>query len=269
MKKLLIFILAMICLDVEASDNNPGDNESIAIDSENFPSYAFRDLLLNRYDSNHDGLLSSSEFSAVKQFDLHQRKIDNLKGIEYFTEVTKLACQDNYLVQLDVSKNTKLETLNCYRNQLTTLTVSDNPAISNLQCYNNKITSLDVSSCTALQNLYCYGNNINADEMQKLINSLPTVTNGNFRPVYIPSEETNAIITNEQVKTAKAKGWTTYYFDKDSNTWKEYEGNTAGVQLLENRKNPSDIVLYNLKGQRVDNNIKGIVIYKGKKLLRK
>ena len=118
------------------------------------------------------------------------QKIRSLKGIEYFTELTSLYCEMNELTSLDVSGNKKLEIL---------------------ACRGNDLTSLDVSENTALTKLYCCFNMIKYSGMEKLVNSLPNVSSGNFQ-VYCPysispfgSDEN--VISRDQVATAKAKGW--------------------------------------------------------------
>ena len=47
------------------------------------------------------------------------QKITSLKGIEYFSHITDLACEGNRIANLDVTKNGQLTTLSCGSNQLT------------------------------------------------------------------------------------------------------------------------------------------------------
>lgn len=51
-------------------------------------------------------------------------KLTSLKGIEFFTELTKLSCWGNHITELDLSHNTKLKELACYNNDLTRLDIS-------------------------------------------------------------------------------------------------------------------------------------------------
>ena len=84
--------------------------------------------------------------------------INNLKGIEYFTNLKLLSCSRNNLTTLDVSGLTTLKELRCEDNNLTTLNVNGLTALSFLSCSRNNLTTLDVSGHLELENLYCYGN---------------------------------------------------------------------------------------------------------------
>lgn len=139
------------------------------------------------------------------------------------TELVQLLCVSNQLEDLDVSNNTKLEILSCNSNKLTSLDLSKNTALSTLNCYFNQLTSLDVSKNTALTTLCCYNNKIQGSGMQTLVNSLPSVTNGELI-VYSESQynpDGNRIY-DHQVAAAKAKGWTVKKIVESSSV--EYEG---------------------------------------------
>ena len=71
------------------------------------------------------------------------------------THLDYLRCHDNQITSLDVSGLTLLLYLNCVVNQLTSLDVSTNTALAHLQCSNNPLTTLDVTTNTALTTLYC------------------------------------------------------------------------------------------------------------------
>jgi hypothetical protein len=79
----------------------------------------------------------------------------NLTGINYFTALKVLKCNDQSLGALNVSQNTALIELRCSDNQLTSLNVTQNTALTKFYCNNNQLTSLDVSQNTALTTLYC------------------------------------------------------------------------------------------------------------------
>ena len=163
-------------------------------------------------------------------------------------ELTELYCHFNQLTFLDVSKNTKLTTLYCNNNEITSLNVSDNMALEYLYCYWNKLASLDLSGCTsltglqcntnqltsldlskntALISLYCYSNQIYGENMDALVVSLPTMSEGYL--YVINKENEDNIITTLQVETAKAKGWIPYYSTKDNN-WEEYAGSKFEIE---------------------------------------
>ena len=130
----------------------------LEIDEEHFPDVNFREYVNANCDTDGDGSLSDAEIAEVTGIEYFKQDISNLKGIEYFTELTYLDCSGNRLNSLDVSKNTALTYLDCYDNQLNSLDVSKNTALEYLNCFNNRLNSLDVSKNTKLKYLNCYGN---------------------------------------------------------------------------------------------------------------
>ena len=205
------------------------------------------------------------------------------------TNLTTLMCDENKLTTLDVSKNTKLTNLMCDRNQLSSLNlsknvdllsltcsgnnlssldVSKNTKLTMLLCTENKLTALDVSKNTALNNLYCYGNKLSSLTMQSLVNSLPTITNGKLVPLYLPTGETNALITKSQVAQAKAKGWKTYYGYTEINLGLYPGFDDTAVESIKADAAIPDGPRYNLRGQRVGKDYKGVVIVKGRKFVQ-
>ena len=142
-----------------------GVDPGIAIDATNFPDENFRNWVKDQsYGS--DGILSKDEIEGVTSINVSYEDIANLKGIEYFTALTYLNCDQNQLTSLDVSKNTALTSLDCSNNQLTELDVSKNTALIQLWCYDNQLTSL-VSKNTALTYLHCANNKLTSLDVSK------------------------------------------------------------------------------------------------------
>ena len=136
----------------------------VAINEANFPDAKFREVV-EGFDKDQDGVLSAKEIALVGGIDCSgpasgKGEISDLTGIEYFTSLQSLACNDNQIKRLDLSKNTKLHYLNCADNQLTELNVSKNTEIEHLYCQNNQLTELDVSPITKLHTLRCYNNKL-------------------------------------------------------------------------------------------------------------
>ena len=86
------------------------------------------------------------------------KRITSLAGIEHFKSLKVLVCEINELTELNMSKNTKLETLQCTNNFLTILDISQNPNLQILQCSGNSLTTLDISQNPNLQTLQCDNN---------------------------------------------------------------------------------------------------------------
>ncbi len=141
--------------------------ESVEINAQNFPDEKFRAYVSDELDTDKNGSLSEEEIAAVADINVSGQGISSLKGIEYFTALEYLYCDNNQLTALDVSNNPALEYLNCYSNALTALDVSNNTELTDLQCYSNDLTALDVSSSTALKYLECDNNQLTALDVSK------------------------------------------------------------------------------------------------------
>ena len=87
--------------------------------------------------------------------------VDNLDGLEYFTNLRDLVTYKMGLTALDVSKLTELRTLVCSDNpDLGHLDVSANTKLQELQCSNTGLSELDVTKNTELVTLICVYNDI-------------------------------------------------------------------------------------------------------------
>ena len=134
------------------------------IDEIHFPDPTFRQYILDTIDEDKNGTLDVMEQEQVNVIDLsggyNGNKIYDLTGIEYFTMLETIVCNNNQLTTLDVSKNTELRTLWCSGNQLTDLDVNQNTLLAELDCSGNQLTDLDVSQSIELENLNCSDNQL-------------------------------------------------------------------------------------------------------------
>jgi len=131
---------------------------SFIVKSQNvvIPDSIFKSLLVGNtsVNTNGDSEIQLSEAEAFRTtLYVGSKNIEDLTGIEAFTNLTGLSCYGNKLTSLDVSKNTKLVTLRCYINQLDTIDVSHNLALESLVCHRNSIKNIDVSKNTKLKEL--------------------------------------------------------------------------------------------------------------------
>ena len=156
-KRLLLSVFTLFASAIVWAD--------VEINEANFPDENFRSWVLSYYGA--DGMLTNDEITGRIFIDVRLKSIQSLKGIEYFTALTSLSCDENRLTALDVSKNTALTDLSCYGNQLTALDVSGCTALQSLICSDNQLTTLDVSGCTALTSLDCYYNQLTALDVSK------------------------------------------------------------------------------------------------------
>ena len=156
----------------------------IEINEQNFPDELFRKWVLNQ-EYGKDGILTEKEIAGVTFMNLFPQNliavghIKSLKGIEYFTAVTKIVCSMNELTELDLSKNTALTWLECYGNHLTKLDLSKNTALTTLDCNGNELTALNVLDCASLSSLRCDNNRLTQLDMSENTELSSLVCNNN------------------------------------------------------------------------------------------
>ena len=136
-------------------------NDELHICENNFPDDNFRNYVSNSdFDVDGNGYFTVSEIKSVKEMRCANSNIASLQGIQFFSNLTILFCDDNKLKALDISKNMELTGLSCSANQLTTLDLSNNFKLFVLSCNKNQLTSLDVRNNRELSYLYCNFNHI-------------------------------------------------------------------------------------------------------------
>lgn len=112
--------------------------------------------------------------------------IENLEGLEYFTNLTYLNVSNMGLTSLDVSMFPNLETLECWNNQFEKLDVSANAKLVNLTCYEAGLSELDVTHNPELETLSCGGNNIASLDLSKNLKLKSLMVGGEFGEKYNP-----------------------------------------------------------------------------------
>ncbi|GEM_PF-3161529 len=152
-KKLFTLLLALIAIATTG-------RAQVVLNSKNFPDANFRKALAAELGISEGDEITEAKIATTTSLYIAEKSIANLTGIEHFTALTKLYCNNNQLTSLDVSQNAALKTLRCDNNQLTSLDVSKNIALEELSCNEIQLTSLDVSKNTALIWLACYGNQL-------------------------------------------------------------------------------------------------------------
>ena len=154
-----------------------GGAEPIVIDENNFPDPKFREVIATReYDRDGNGSLDASEIAQVINIHCEGKGITSLKGVEFFTALQGLWCQDNAIASmnlsnnkdlhgvwcsgnlftdLDFSANPELEWVYCFDCKLKSLNVSNNPKMAFIECNSNPLDSLNVTNCPLLEHLTC------------------------------------------------------------------------------------------------------------------
>ena len=128
------------------------------------PDPNFKAYLVANYDQNSDNEISRFEIEKLKSLIVSSLGIASLEGIEHFTNLEGLTCDNNSLTELDLSKNTQLTELTCGYNKISKLILPPNAEkMTGLSCGDNKLTGkLDCSNWVNLTNLNCHTNNFTA-----------------------------------------------------------------------------------------------------------
>ncbi|GEM_PF-3557566 len=267
------------------------NDDMIEISSSNFPDAKFQNYLKSQsYGSN--SWISYKEMLGITNINVNNKGISSLKGIEKFIKLNILDCGNNSLSTLDISKNTYVTELTCNNNGLSSLDLSKNVAIVYLTCSANNLTSLDLSKCTIIRSLncddnkltslkvnrsgqvspltrvYCQNNKLSASAMQTVLN----VAGSEYCYIYVQDRASG----NEQnefnadlLALAKSKKWTPYY--KDASGWHKYDENSfvTGIDAAttaDETEADADAPRYNLQGQRVGKDYRGVVVVNGRKV---
>ena len=173
-KRILSILLTMLMVLCTAPFTAFAETGDVAINADNFPDANFRAFLMDQ-EYGSDGVITAAELADIDEMDCSESKIANLKGIEYFTELTYLDCcnededdsNNNTLTSLDLSKNTKLKTLYCDGNAITSLDLSSNTNLLEVVCSDNALTSLKLGNNAKLEWLVCHDNELTSLDVSK------------------------------------------------------------------------------------------------------
>lgn len=167
---------------VEGDDEDKEENTTEPEEEENkdpydiIYDYIFYGYLLEQFDSDKDGKLSSEEADVVKEieYDAETLHLQSFKDLEKFPNIEKLSLHSFYGIDtLDLTQNKKLEILSIntagaslnlsanlelkelyYNNGGSSLDLSGNPKLEILNCSNTEIVSLNLEYNTELIELY-------------------------------------------------------------------------------------------------------------------
>ena len=167
-------VFAAFCLLFILTACSKDDYSPTAIDS------TFKSYLLDRFDTNKDGILSYEEAAAIKEIDCSGQNIYRLTGIEDIPNLEVLRCNNTKISYLDVSSNPKLRELSCDSVSLLKVDVSKNllletlsckgatsidsvilsPGIKKLDMRGHRMDSVNLAGNQQIRELYCGGPNL-------------------------------------------------------------------------------------------------------------
>lgn len=186
-----------------SSDGTIPSSEIIANNETGIPDKKLYDTVLAQCDSNKDGVLTKAEAAEAKTLDCNGRGINNLQGIQLFSNLTGLDLGGNSISDISpVSSLTNLTNLSLVYNEIK---ISDISALSSL----TKLTSLvldgnqisDVSALSSFTNLEALSlhNNLVSDFSALLSPS-------KLEYLYLHEDDTNdiGVLTTKALSAPKA-----------------------------------------------------------------
>ncbi|WP_191858697.1 T9SS type A sorting domain-containing protein [Hanstruepera ponticola] len=111
-------------------------------------------------DFNNDGEIQTSEALQIVSMNVDNESITSLLGIESFTNLESLRCNDNQITSLDLSNLINLSYLYCENNDLNSLDLSGLENMINLNCRDNQLTSLELGGLVNIEELNCRNNQL-------------------------------------------------------------------------------------------------------------
>ena len=95
--------------------------------------------------------------------------ISDLTGIEYFTNIVALRCNNNSLTSLNLTANTKLRILECTNNNLVNLDLSANNILWAVYCSDNfGLNNIILNASSTLLSLISEDTNLNTLNISNL-----------------------------------------------------------------------------------------------------
>ena len=144
------------------------DCNVVTIPDANFEAYLLEEETIN---TNNDNFIQMSEATAVTgSLIVSSRGIADLSGIEAFTNLTELQCNNNELTELDLSANASLVTVYAYSNSISSVDLGSNTTLEELLIDNNSLTTIDVSNNTGLTRLRCGFNSLGSIDVSQNVN---------------------------------------------------------------------------------------------------
>ena len=125
------------------------------------PDNAFEQILINTgLDDEMDDFVLTSNIDTVSILILCYYEIQDITGIEDFTNLSYLDISHNMIEEVNFSQNIQLTELICTNNNITALNISQNVLLNRLVCNQNELSELDVSQNISLNHLDLSGNQL-------------------------------------------------------------------------------------------------------------
>jgi len=161
--------------------------------------YFEKELVRQKWDDVADGYISIVDAKKIIRLDISDANISDLSGIEYFTNLEILMAGGNKINKVDVSKLTNLKELSFFGNQwLTEIDLSKNINLTNINFAANRLTSIDLSKNIKLKYIEISSNKLNSLDISKnlLLEGMNVSNNPNLKCIKVSPEQLPKINQN-------------------------------------------------------------------------
>lgn len=200
MTKQFLFLPLLLCFCV-------GNAQDIEFTDENFKQA----LIDEGVDSiTVDGEISKEEALAVESLNLGSYVVENIEGIEYFTNLTAFYGGSGHkLTSLDFSGNKKLTRIHLYYGiTVTNLNISENTELTLLELSYCSLTSLDISNNEKLTDLRLFGNDIKSLNVSNNNSLIAINLRENNNLEYVCTSDENFNLINDHIDSLEIIGVT-------------------------------------------------------------
>ncbi|TWI01158.1 putative secreted protein (Por secretion system target) [Flavobacterium tiangeerense] len=173
-----------------------------------------------------NGKVLTANIATVTSLDVSNAGITDLTGIEDFTSLQSLSCNNNQLTKIDLKYNHDLESLNIANNKISVLKLVYNTKLGDIQCNDNLIRTLDFSLLKNLSQIMCQNNKLVSLNLKNGTNKL---TNGPSIKNFTSNPELTCIQVDDA--TYSNTNWT-FYKDTTAN----YSSDCAYSTLIPDSK---------------------------------
>jgi hypothetical protein len=107
-----------------------------------------------KIDENNDSEIQLEEALKISALDISSSYVNDMSGIEYFTNLKSLICWNTQISILNINTLKELTYLNCSANLIESLDVSQLKNLETLVCTQGRLTSVNVSGLNKLHHLH-------------------------------------------------------------------------------------------------------------------
>ncbi|MGH1386814.1 hypothetical protein [Kordia sp.] len=109
-----------------------------------------------------NNFVPTANINTITSLDVSSKNIADLTGIEAFSALQSLYCNDNQLSTIDITANTQLRDFRANDNSITSIDLSPLTGLEILSMNSNQLSTIDISANSALLAFALSGNNLTA-----------------------------------------------------------------------------------------------------------